>query len=285
MNIDITSSDTKERLDSVIQRHVPRLSRSFVKRLCDEDKVLVDGKTAKAGYRLREGDRVTLQYNLAELDSIPSIELPIIYEDDDCVVINKPVGVLTHAVNEYNLEATVASFLRDRIKGLTGERAGVVHRLDRATSGVIIGAKTPRALSFLQKQFSQRKVKKTYIAVVKGHLRPPEAVIDMPIGRNPKAPSTFRVDPNGKPAVTHYKVLRSGTHNDLVELRPETGRTHQLRVHLDQCGHPILGDQLYGRETNSERLFLHAQQLEITLPNKERKVFTAPTPDEFEEQL
>lgn len=167
---------------------------------------------------------------------------------------------------------------------MEGNRAGIVHRLDRATSGVMIVAKTPAALSWLQKQFSQRKAKKTYLAIVAGTMREQEAVIDMPIERNPKAPATFRVGANGKHALTHYRVLQTGNSYSLLELKPETGRTHQLRVHLQQLGHPIVGDTLYGGKT-AERLFLHAHQLEITLPNRERKTFASPMPDIFKRTM
>jgi RluA family pseudouridine synthase len=167
---------------------------------------------------------------------------------------------------------------------MEGERAGIVHRLDRATSGVIICAKTPEALSFLQKQFSQRKAKKRYVAVVQGHMLEEHAVIDMPIERNPKKPQTFRVGVNGKAAITEYQVDQASEHYSLLELQPQTGRTHQLRVHLNQLGHPILGDELYGGKP-AERLFLHAYSLEITVPSGERLTFTAPVPDKFQEVL
>jgi RluA family pseudouridine synthase len=146
----------------------------------------------------------------------------------------------------------------------------------------MICAKTPEALSWLQKQFSQRRVKKTYRAVVTGSLPNEEAIIDMPIERNPKKPQTFRVGAGGKPSVTAYQVLASNGRYSLVELKPETGRTHQLRVHLSQLGHPILGDQLYGGQP-AERLYLHAESLELTLPNKERRTFEVSTPAEFTE--
>ncbi len=160
-----------------------------------------------------------------------------------------------------------------------------MHRLDRATSGIIIGAKNQRALSLLQKQFAQRAAKKTYVTIVEGHLKQPEALIDMPIERNPKAPATFRVGANGKPSKTHYKVIQEGPKTSLLELKPETGRTHQLRVHLAKLGHPIVGDPLYGHGSYGDRLFLHALSLEITLPNGQRQTFTAPLPTEFQEQL
>lgn len=269
-----------QRLDQYVVEQRPRLSRAFAAKLIEQGDVLVNGKPNKPGYKLREGDSVVITYDEAELDKIPDIELPILYEDDDCVVINKPLGVLTHSKGAFNPEATVATWLRSRVHGLAGERAGIVHRLDRATSGVMICAKTPEALSHLQKQFAQRKTKKTYMAVIAGVLDPPEAIIDMPIERNPRKPQTFRVGPGGKPSVTAYRVVRTDGAYSLVELKPTTGRTHQLRVHLKQLKHSIVGDPIYDGKP-AGRLYLHALALEITLPNRERKVFTAPLPSEF----
>ena len=167
---------------------------------------------------------------------------------------------------------------------MTGERAGIVHRLDRGTSGVMIAAKTTEASSWLQKQFAQRRVKKVYVAVVHGSLEPEHAIIEMPIERNPKKPQTFRVGSNGKPAITEYTVVSSTDKLSLLELKPTTGRTHQLRVHLSEVGHPIVGDTFYGG-LEGKRLYLHAKSLEITLPNRQRKVFVAPEPVEFDELL
>lgn len=277
-NLDISRA---QRLDQKVVELIPRLSRAFAAKLVEEGKVTVNGvPQTKAGYKLREGDTVAVDYELKELGQIPDIELPVLYEDDDCVVINKPLGVLSHSKGAFNPEATVATWLRSRVVGLGGERAGIVHRLDRATSGVMICAKTPEALSWLQKQFAQRRTKKTYFAVVSGHLPHDHAIIDMPIGRNPKKPQTFRVDSNGKSALTEYFVREAGEHLSLVELKPQTGRTHQLRVHLREIGHPIVGDVLYDGKP-ADRLYLHAEQLEITLPNRQRMTFEAPLPETF----
>lgn len=274
-----------ERLDQYVIRKLPELTRSYASKLIEQGSVRVNGEVQrKAGYKLRETDIIHIDHSSDDLPTIPDIKLEVIYEDDDCAVISKPIGLLSHSKGAYNPEATVESWLKTRVKGLDGDRAGIVHRLDRATSGVMIVAKTPDALSWLQKQFSQRKVKKTYSAVVQGRLKDSEAIIDMPIERNPKKPQTFRVGSNGKPAVTSYKVLDFSDKYSLVELKPETGRTHQLRVHLNQIGHPIIGDTFYGGK-QAERMFLHAKELEITLPNKQRKTFTAPTPSEFGELL
>ncbi len=273
------------RLDQFVVQERPRLSRSFAVKLIEEGQVKVNGQTQKAGYKIRASDTVEINFDEAELDVIPDIDLPILYEDDDVIVINKPTGVISHARGRYWDEASVASFVRKRVAEMEGERAGIVHRLDRATSGVMICAKNPAALSMLQKQFSQRKTKKSYIAIVKGEMDPPAALIDMPIERNPKLPSTFRVGPNGKSAQTQYETLEHKNGYSLLELKPETGRTHQLRVHLLKQGHPIVGDALYKGEP-AERLFLHAHKLEITIPkNSERVTFEAPLPDVFEDLM
>lgn len=243
----------------------------------------VNGKAQpKPSYKIREHDEIVVDFDDNQHLDIPDIDLEVLYEDDDCVVISKPVGILTHSKGDFNPEATVATWLSSRLTGMSGERAGIVHRLDRATSGVMICAKTPEALSWLQKQFAQRRTRKTYEAVVVGHLKQPEAVIDMPIERNPKKPQTFRVGSNGKSALTAYKVIKEGDKYSLAELKPTTGRTHQLRVHLEHLGHPIVGDNFYGAPA-ADRLYLHAKSLELTLPNRERKVFEVPTPQEFEE--
>ena len=285
MQITVNEEQAGKRLDVVVAGAMPRLSRAYVHQLIENGLVTIGGKPQKPGHKVHIDDQLSVDYDESQLGVYPDLDLPIIYEDDDCVVINKPAGVLTHALNVHGTEATVASFLRSKVTGMDGERAGVVHRLDRATSGVIVGARNQQALSWLQKQFSLRKVKKTYIAIVEGTLKQNEAVIDMPIERNPKAPATFRVGPNGKSAVTHYKVLKTDNKHSLIELRPETGRTHQLRVHMAQIGHPIVGDPLYGKGKYGDRLFLHAYSIEITLPNHERRTFTVPAPQEFEEQL
>ncbi len=269
-----------KRLDQYVVEQYPRLSRTYAAKLIDDGSVLVNQQPSKPGYKLREGDAITITYDPAELARVPVIDLPVLYEDGDCVVIDKPAGILTHSKGAFNAEATVATWLRSRLDGLSGERGGIVHRLDRATSGVMICAKTPAAMKQLQKQFSTRNAKKTYYAVIAGRLPHEHAVIDLPVQRNPKRPQTFRVDANGKSAQTEYWVRGQNGRYELVELRPKTGRTHQLRVHLSELGHPIVGDPLYGGEP-ADRLYLHAEQLEITLPNRDRRTFTAPLPRAF----
>lgn len=280
-NIEISRA---QRLDQRVVEIFPEISRSFASRLIEDGKVTVNGEAVtKAGYKLRAGDNISVDYQPEQDLKIEDITLEVLYEDDDCLVIDKPVGVLVHSKGAFNPEGTVASFLRKYVNGIGGERAGIVHRLDRATSGVMICAKTPEALSWLQKQFSSRRVKKTYAAVISGQIEPSHAIIDMPIERNPKRPQTFRVGVNGKPSITEYRVVDRGKNHSLLMLSPQTGRTHQLRVHLSNQGHPIVGDTLYSGEP-ADRLYLHAESLEITLPNRERKTFHVPVPTSFNEK-
>lgn len=191
-----------------------------------------------------------------------------IYEDENVLVLNKPAGLLSMAKGGYCPEKTLEDF------GL------LVHRLDRDTSGVVILAKNPETQTFLRRQFQDRKAHKTYFAVVTGAPKMPEARLDLPIARDLKHPTTFRVDPRGKQAETFYKVLKADEKHALLKLKPTSGRTHQLRVHMKYLEHPIVGDPIYGVE-KGERLFLHAGALEITLPGGERKVFEAALPQEF----
>lgn len=277
----ISGDGVGQRLDVVVHNILEGVSRSSAQKLCDQGKVTVNGSIGKAGQKLRAGDRISVDYDPERDSKIPEISLDIVYIDDDCIVLNKPTGVLTHSKGEFYPEGTVATFISPYVTGLSGNRAGIVHRLDRHTSGVIIAARNSEALSWLQKQFSQRRVKKEYVAIVAGRPNPDRAVIDMPIMRNPKKPQTFTTSPHGKPAITEYEVLLSNQTHSKVLLRPITGRTHQLRVHLSRLGNPIAGDTLYGG-TPEERMMLHAQKLELTLPSRERKVFEAPLPEAFD---
>lgn len=276
-----TELSRAERLDHYVAKKLPTISRSSSAKLIIDNRVSVNGKIiSKPGFKIRVTDKIDIDFDEDELISIPDIELPIVYEDEDCVAINKPAGLLSHSKGEFNPEPTVASWLSKRVSGLTGDRAGVVHRLDRATSGIMICAKNERASKWLQRQFSTRKVLKTYIAIVEGVIKDKQAIIDMPIERNPKKPQTFRVSNNGKIARTEYRVMKETPTLTILELKPTTGRTHQLRVHLKHLGHPIVGDNLYeGRK--ADRLYLHAKSLEITIPSGQRKKFTARLPGEF----
>ncbi|HEY1644952.1 MAG TPA: RluA family pseudouridine synthase, partial [Candidatus Saccharimonadales bacterium] len=196
------SPQESTRLDIALQKQLDPMSRAAVSKLIESGQVKVNSKVIlKPSFKVNEADKVSTDYRLENV-KIPKIKLPVIYEDEDVAVINKPSGVLAHAKGNFNEEATAATWIEDKYVGPKTNRSGIVHRLDRATSGVMILAKNEPASKWLQKQFSTRKVKKTYIAIVSGHLEYNEAIIDLPIERNPKSPQSFRVGSQGKSAQT-----------------------------------------------------------------------------------
>lgn len=277
-------SPTKVRLDIYLStKFDTTISRSLWQKYIKAGYVSVNNKVATTPkFEVDETDEIAL--NLPEKEQT-DVDLPILYEDDDVIVVNKPSGLLTHAKGGLSDEPTVAEIIRPKTSFATDtDRPGIVHRLDRDTSGLLIIAKNPESAAHLQRQFAERTAKKTYIAITDGKPKLNAAKIDLPIGRNPSAPSTFRIDPNGKPAQTTYHVLAENDTQSLVKLKPTTGRTHQLRVHLAHLNAPILGDRVYGKSSDY-RMMLHAQKLEITLPSGERKVFEAAIPDEFRRVL
>ncbi len=272
-------TESGKRLDVFVHDQLPKVSRSFASRLCEQGKVSVSGEQQKPSYKTKANDVITVDFD-PKVEVHETIDLPILYEDDNVTVINKPSGILSHSKGAFNPEATVATFMSDKLQDNQGERGGIVHRLDRATSGVMICAKNQKSQDWLQKQFAERKTQKTYVAVISGTISPTEAIIDMPIERNPGKPKTFHVASSGRPAITHYKVLETNDRYTLLELHPKTGRTHQLRVHLQHLKKPIVGDEFYGGEQN-ERLLLHAHKLKIMLPDRATKEFIAEIPPSF----
>lgn len=271
------------RLDSYLAEHSPDISRSVWQTYIKTGHVMVDGITVTVPKTLIEVG-TAIQADIPKAPDYRNKTLPVLYEDTNVIVVNKPVGVLTHSKGVMSDEFTVADFFRPRTSFATDtNRPGIVHRLDRDTSGVLIGAKTSEAAQLLQRQFSQRRVKKTYLALVDGVPKQPVARLELPIARHPANPSTFRVDAQGKMAVTSYRVLASYDGHSLIELRPTTGRTHQLRVHMAYLGTPIHGDRVYGQ--SSDRLYLHARDLELTLLDGQRHIFHALMPAEFERYL
>lgn len=281
----LTKKTIKTRLDQELVRRYPEFSRSTMQKYIKSGYVLLNGEAAKtAKQEVTENDDIALVPPVKEDTS--DKELPILYLDDNIIVVNKPAGILTHSKGALNDEFTVADFFRRyTTNALESNRPGIVHRLDRDTSGVIIGARNDETATLLKKQFADRTTKKHYVAIVDGVPKLDQALIDLPIGRNPSAPSTFRVDSKGKPAITAYKVLKTNGTQSLVELTPRTGRTHQLRVHMQYINAPIAGDRVYGSQASAPRLCLHAYKLEITIPVSERKVFTAPLPALFKETV
>lgn len=275
----------KVRLDIELTKRYPNFTRSTIQKYIKAGYVQVNGEVIeKAKFDVTENDDLAL-VPPAKTD-FSDLELPVIYMDDNVIVVNKPAGVLTHSKGALNDEFTVADFFRRyTTNGLETSRPGIVHRLDRDTSGVIIGARNDETAVLLKKQFADRTTKKHYTAVIDGIPKLEEAMIDLPIGRNPSTPSMFRVDPSGKEALTKYEIVAMNEKQSLVELHPKTGRTHQLRVHLAYINTPIAGDRIYGSTKTAERLMLHAHKLELTIPTSTRKTFEAPVPKVFTENF
>jgi 23S rRNA pseudouridine1911/1915/1917 synthase len=259
----------KIRLDILMAEIYKSYNRSTLQKFIESGFVTVDGKTVKkSNQKFERGVKIDLK--IPQIMKNADLEPKVLYNDGNVVVVDKPSGLLSEAKGEYCPERTLADF------GL------VAHRLDRDTSGVMILAKNEETQKFLKKQFQARTVHKTYYAIVTGRPKLDEAKIDLPMIRDMKRPTTFRVDANGKEADTYYRVVKTDDKHSLVELKPRTGRTHQLRVHMKYLGHPIVGDRVYEGEP-ADRLMLHAAELEITLPGGVRKVFKAKLPAEFED--
>lgn len=273
---------TTKRLDTYLYEHYKEISRSRWQKYIKDSRVSINGKTITTpSYEI--DDKAIIDIKLPEEKKFEKEKLDILYLDDNVIVINKPAGILTHAKGAVSDEFTVADFFkRYSTYALDTNRAGIVHRLDRDTSGVIIGARNNETANLLKKQFAKRLTKKTYIAITTGIPKLEKARIDLPIARNPKKPATFKVSSNGKVAITDYKVLKTNENYALIELMPKTGRTHQLRVHLNYINCPILGDKIYGTK-KADRMYLHAEKLEITIPNKGRMSFEAKLPKEFKD--
>jgi 23S rRNA pseudouridine1911/1915/1917 synthase len=275
------------RLDQALARLLPRESRSRLARLVEEGAVLVDGEQVRPRHRLRGGERleVILKPRPEEEAFRPeAIDLDVVHEDDDVLVVAKPAGLVVHP-GSGNWAGTMLNALLHRVPALKSlPRAGIVHRLDKETSGLLVVAKTEAAMQDLVRQLQARTVKRTYLAIARGAV-PDEGAVDAPVGRHPTQRTRMAVVPGGKPALTHYRVLeRFGAHA-LVECDLETGRTHQIRVHLASIGHPLEGDPVYGARgaRRLPRQALHAWKLAFVHPRTGRQVrFTAPPPADFE---
>ena len=272
-----------ERLDKVLALKFPEHSRSSLSRMIDDGNVLVNGKKLKTASKVKRKDEITVNLPASKPEKV---NIPTIYEDDDIIVMNKPEGLLTHSKGDFNDEATIASFLFGKTSDESSNRSGIIHRLDRATSGIIIGAKSKTAKTYVQKRFANRTVVKEYIAVLGGTLESKAYSIDVPLARHPKKPQTWRPDVAGKSAQTDMTLLKNNSKEDyaIVHMRPRTGRTHQLRVHAAHLGHPIIGDGLYGGRP-APRLALHAWRISLTIPSGVWKSFVAPIPGSMSEYI
>jgi 23S rRNA pseudouridine1911/1915/1917 synthase len=283
------------RLDAYIASSVENLSRSMVQKLIKCGKVLVNNKVEKESYKVQLGDKILVEIPEPEESSLKkqNIPLDIIYEDNDILVVNKPKGMVVHPGNG-NPDGTLANAIlahcEESLSGIGGEiRPGIVHRIDKDTSGLLVIAKNDKAHINLSEQIKNREVKKIYVALVKGVIPENEATINMPIGRSTKDRKKMAVDREGKEAVTHFKVLKRYNKYTFIQVKIDTGRTHQIRVHMSHIGYPVVGDTVYSNGKNDfgvEGQMLHAKELEFKHPiTGENMHFEAPLPEYFEEVL
>ncbi len=278
----VTGSHAGLRLDKVLVDLWPDVSRALWQRAIIEEQVLLDGAPATARIKPITGSVITVLElpRATETELIAAPQPTIIYEDADVLVFDKPAGLITHpkpGAQEPSLAGAVADLVEDADK----LRPGIVHRLDKDTSGVVIVAKTEAAKAHLQAAFRARAVQKLYWALVWGELGRGVQRLNFGLSRSSRHPGRMEIDPVGKPAETFVEQISRGNDIALVAARPVTGRTHQIRVHLAAIKHPILGDHVYGRNDHVARHMLHARELTITLPSGTKKTFTSSLPDDF----
>jgi 23S rRNA pseudouridine1911/1915/1917 synthase len=279
------------RLDKYLTEVLPQFSRAYLQKLIEQGYVLANGQMTKASQKLNKADRLTI-----ELPPIPDrplaepIPLAIIYEDEDILVIDKPAGLTVHPAPGHPSHTLVNAILA-HCPGLTMDneliRPGIVHRLDKDTSGLIVIAKNDFAREYLAAQFKSRTVTKGYLVLVKGRLSPEQGVIEAPIGRDPHSRRRMAIVEAGKEATTQYQVRKYLDIYTLVEVSPLTGRTHQIRIHLSAIGCPVVGDPIYGtKSAHLNRQFIHAYRLGFRLPStKQYQEFTSPLPADLEQAL
>ena len=292
--IEINENDVGKRIDTYLAGNT-EYSRTNIQRLIENEKILVNGKKTKVSYKVQEKDEITIEIEEPKEISLEAQDIPVdvLYEDDDIIVLNKPKGMVVHPANgnpDGTLVNAVMAICKDSLSGIGGEiRPGIVHRLDKDTSGVIIVAKNDKAHINLSEQIKNHEVEKTYIALVKGFVKENEATINMPIGRSTKDRKKMAVNKNGKNAVTHFKIIKRFKDYTLLEVKIETGRTHQIRVHLSEIGYPIVGDAVYSNGKNEWKIegqCLHAKSLKFKHPITEKEMFIeAPLPKYFEDVI
>lgn len=281
-----------QRIDVFLSDKVEGLTRSAAQRLCDEGHVRLSGDAVKKNYRLSGGESVTVFLpDPAPIEARPQeIPLEILYEDEDLVVVNKPRGMVVHPAPgnpDRTLVNALLAHCGAELSGIGGAfRPGIVHRIDKDTSGLVIVAKNDRAHLSLSAQLKDHTLFRIYEAVALGHLKADEGTVDAPLGRNPRDRKKMAVVPGGRRAVTHYQVIARYPHYTHLRLQLETGRTHQIRVHMASLGHPLAGDPLYGRRNDGSGLegqCLHARELQFVHPSTGESVrLTCPLPDWFE---
>lgn len=283
-----------KRIDSYLSE-VTDLSRANIQRLIENEKILVNGKKVKVSYRTQEKDEIHIEDEIPKETELKAQDIPldILYEDSDIIVVNKSKGMVVHPANgnpDGTLVNAIMAVCKDSLSGIGGEiRPGIVHRLDKDTSGVIIVAKNDKAHINMSEQIKKHEVEKTYIALVKGFVKENEATINMPIGRSTKDRKKMAVNKEGKNAITHFKVVERFDKYTLLEVKIETGRTHQIRVHLTEIGYPIVGDTTYSNgknEWNIQGQCLHAKSLRFKHPITSKDMFIeAPLPEYFKKVI
>jgi 23S rRNA pseudouridine1911/1915/1917 synthase len=279
----VPDSAVKERLDLWLTQ-VLALPRGHVQRLIKDGKVTVKGVPQRSSYGLRKGDLVLVELPEATTKTTLELDLPTIYEDGDVVVIDKPAGLMVHPARQDSDVATVVDFIRSRTSDPDPERPGIAHRLDSDTSGVLVLAKTATAKAALQTEFREHRVEKTYLALVIGRLKEEAAVIRLPLARSSNDPLKRVPTPGGKEAETTYRLVQELDGYSLIEVKPKTGRTHQIRAHMAAIGHPIAGDRRYGgvpAPRGLKRQFLHALSIRMALPSGRTELFEALLADDL----
>jgi 23S rRNA pseudouridine1911/1915/1917 synthase len=280
------SDQIGRRLDQVLAEAHPAVSRTEIQQAIRSSQVLISGTIVlRPSQRLQSGDVISWDPPSTALLTPATIPLSLLYEDDSIVVVDKPAGLVVHPGAGTRETTLVEALLADRMLPVADDpvRPGIVHRLDRETSGVLVVAKTSSALDELKRQFSQRTARKDYLAVVDGRFDETEGLVDAPIGRNPTQPQSMRVQHGGRHAETAFTVLARVDDHSLLWIRPRTGRTHQIRAHMRYIGHPVRGDTKYGG-SEARRMMLHAWQLRIDHPLRGGAMeFCAPVPSGFPE--
>ncbi|MDQ6693205.1 MAG: RluA family pseudouridine synthase, partial [Chloroflexota bacterium] len=293
------SDEVGERLDRVVPIHSPELSRSYAAQLVEKGCVLVNGEPAGKSYKLRPGDVVLLKVPPPHSSDLVAEDIPldILYEDADLLVVNKPAGMVVHPAPGHS-GGTLVNAILSHVPGIELDmgdesRPGIVHRLDKDTSGLLVVAKRRPAHEALSRQMASRSMLKEYLAVVRGHPRPTKGVVDAPLGRDPKDRQRMAIVAGGRSARTRYSVEENLGQYSLLRVTLETGRTHQIRVHMASTGHALLGDPVYGKGTLKDaaliglhRQFLHAHKLGLTLPSSgEWREFVSDLPADLAEAL
>ncbi len=291
----ITEEMEDERIDKCISMLIDSLSRSYIQKLIKEDAVSVNGKPVKGSYRVKEEDEVSFFLPKAVEPDITAqpIPLDILYEDRDVIVVNKPKGMVVHPAAGHYCDTLVNALLYHcgaELSGINGVmRPGIVHRIDRDTTGSLIVCKNDRAHNCIAEQLKEHSITRRYRAICHGVLKEEEGTIDKPIGRHPTDRKKMAVSEKGKRAVTHYKVLQRFAKYTYIECELETGRTHQIRVHMASIGHPLLGDEVYSNVKSPYKLegqTLHAQVLGFRHPTTGEYIeVSAPLPDYFKHLL